>query len=216
MGSISGKLARVRYTAATPTSSTNQAATLAAGGINLTINATGRRRWDPESTLLRVYGASTSAAYDSTSYVVDYPIGRVRFSTAHSTSVTYTVDVPWLATSYLGQTRSWTMETRVDMLDCTAFSTGSSGRQFRSYVPGLSDVSVTLGRLFNSSATGPVMVDRALLDSPFYLELVLNSTDQAGFVCYGRVQTDAFAEDAADLAKETVTFKPTGQVYYTT
>ncbi len=219
MAAISGKLARIRYGALTATSSTNQAATIAAGGINLQINTTSRRRWDPTSTHVHVYGGGSSSTMISPAmYTVDYALGRVRFSTAHSTAPTkaYTLDVPWIATSYLGQAKSWTLNTNVDMLDATAFSTAAAGAAWRTFVPGLADATVTVSRFFDSSSTGPILLDRALLGTPFYLELVLNSTDQAQYVCYGHVQDDQFTENVGDLVAEEVTFKPTGPIYYTT
>lgn len=219
MAAISGKLARIRYGALTATSSTNQAATLSsADNKTLTINTTARRRWDPTSTHVHVYSneVSTGLAVSSSLYTVDHAVGRARFSVASATSFVYTVDVPWLATSYLTQAKAWTLNTNVNMLDCTAFSTASTGRAWRSFVPGLTDATVTVSRFFDSSSTGPIMVDRALLGSPFYLELVLNSTDQAQYVCYGRIESDQFNANVGDLITEEVTFKPTGQVYFTT
>jgi hypothetical protein len=228
MAVISGKLARIRFTAAVPTSSTNQACTLSSnagattGGTNLQITATGRRRWAVESTNIAVYGgASSGHLYSSTEYEVDHGLGRVRFKVAQATAPTkaYTVDVPWLATSFLTLAKSWSLNVNQEMLDVTSFATASSAAaapQFRTFVPGLTDASVSVSRFFNSSSTGPVFIDRALLQSPFYLELILNSTDQAGFVCYGHVQTDQFNADVASLMAEEVTFKPTGPVYFTT
>lgn len=215
MAATQGKLARIRYTAAVPTSSTDQAATLAADGLSVVINATGRRRWDQTvgSSGYAVAKAGTPLA--ASEYTPLYGKGTFQFTTAHTTGA-YTVDVPWLATSYLTQARAWTLNTNVDMLDATAFSTGAAGAAWRSFVPGLSDATVTISRFFNSSSTGPVFLDRALLGSPFYLELILNSTDQAGYVCYGYVQSDQFTEDVGALVAESVTFKPSGPVYYTT
>lgn len=223
MGAISGKIARLGMTAATPTSSTNQAATLAAGGVNLTINATGRRRWDPSSTLagIRVYGTSTSTPYAASLYAVDHAIGRIRFSPAKSTSVTYTLDVPWLASSYIGHSRAWSLETSVDQLDVTAFSTGTDGASYRTFVPGLSQASVTVSRFVvgggtGGESTGPIFVDRQALNSPFYLDLVVNATDQGRYVCYGHVAGIQTNESVGETAVEEITFKPTGAVYWAT
>lgn len=216
MAAISGKLARIRYTAAVPTSSTNQAATLAAGGVTLTINATGRRRWAHEPDNIAVVGATTGTPYAAGGYQIDYGLGRVRFSTAQSTATTYTLDVPWVATSYLGQARSWTLQVDRELLDATGFSTGAAGAKWRTFVPGPADATITVGRFGVDGATGPVVIDRALLNSDFYLELILNSTDQAGYVCYGHVQQDQFTENVGDLVAEQVTFKPSGAIYYTT
>jgi hypothetical protein len=221
MAAISGKLARIRYTAAVATSSTNQACTLSsADDITLTINATGRRRWDPTSTHVHVYGGgSSSTAISSTDYVVDHALGRIRFTTAHTTAPTkaYTMDIPWLATSYLADAKAWSLEVRTDMLEVTSFATQSTGTAlFRSYVPGVADATISISKWFNSSSTGPVFIDRAILGLPFYLELIVNSTDQGGYVCYGNVQTDGMTVDVGGAVAEEVTFKPTGAVYWTT
>lgn len=219
MAAISGKLARIRYSAAVATSSTNQAATLSsADKKTLTINSTARRRWDPTSTHVHVYSneVSTGIAVSPSLYRVDHAVGQIHFDVAGTTSYVVTVDVPWLATSYLTQAKAWTLNTNVDMLDATAFSTSATNAQWRTFVPGLTDATVTVSRFFDSSSTGPIMVDRALLNTPFYLELVLNSTDQAQYVCYGRIQSDQFNADVGALIAEEVTFKPTGQVYFTT
>jgi len=215
MAGISGKLARVRISAATPTSSTDQAATISADKLSVTITATGRRRWDPSvsSSGYAVCLAGTPVA--AAQWTPLYGKGMFQFTTAHTTGV-WTVDVPWFATAYLGQTKGWTLEARTDMLECTAFSTSATKAAWRTYVPGLNDATITLDRFFNSSSTGPVFIDRQALNLPMYVELVLNSTDQAQYVAYGYIQTDQFTEDVVDLAKETVTFKPTGPIWYTT
>jgi hypothetical protein len=227
MPAISGKLARIRFGSLIATTSTNQACTLSScagattGGINLQINTTSRRRWDPtlSSTHYKVYGgATTSTLISSTAYDIDYAIGQVRFHVAKTTAPTkaYTMDVPWLATSYLRQAKAWTLNVNQDMLECTAFSTGAAGAAWHTYVPGLNDATVTVSRFFDSSSTGPIFLDRQLLNQPFYLELVLNSTDQSQYVCYGHVQSDQFTEDIGAVVAESVTFKPTGPVYFTT
>lgn len=221
MSAIQGKIARVGMTAALPTSSTNQAATLAAGGVNLVINATGRRRWAHESSNIVVVGATTGTPYSSTAYEIDYPIGRVRFKTAQSTATTYTLDVPWLATSYIGHTKAWTIDVSVAQNDCTAFSTGASGAAWRTYLPGLTDASVTLSRFVvgggtGSESTGPIMVDRQMLNSDFYLDLVVNATDQGRYVTYGRIAGIQTSVPVDGVGMEQVTFKPSGEVYWTT
>lgn len=224
MAALQGKAARIRYTAAVATSSTNQACTLSSvDKVTLTVNATGRRRWDPTSTHIHVYGGgSSSTAISSTDYVVDYAVGRIRFSTAHTTAPTkaYTLDIPWLATSYLAYAKAFTVTNSVDMLDVTSFSTGTDGAQFRTYLPGLSNTEVTISRFVpggtTSETTAPVFVDRALLNLPFYLELIVNSTDQAGYVGYGYVSGIQGSEQVDTIAAEEISFKVSGALNYTT
>jgi hypothetical protein len=219
MSALSGKIARVGMTAATPTSSTNQAATLAPGGLNLTINATGRRRWAVEPSNIAVFAGATQVA--SSDYVIDYPIGRIRFDAARSTAVTYTLDVPWLATSYIGHTKAWTLDVAVAQNDCTAFSTGTDGAAWRTYLPGLTDANVTLSRYVagggtGGETTGPIMVDRQMLNSDFYLDLIVNATDQSRYVAYGRIAGIQTSVPVDGVGMEQVTFKPSGEVYWTT
>jgi len=225
MAAISGKLARIRIGALVPTFSTNNATngmTSAGAGTTATvllqITTTSRRHWDPASTM-RVYGGgSSSTMISSTAYEREDGLGRVRFKAAMSTAPTkaYTMDVPWLATSYLTQAKAWTLNVNRELLDCTAFSTAAAGAAWRTFIPGLADATVSISRFFNSSSTGPVFLDRQLLNQPFYVELVLNSTDQAQYSCYGYVNSDQFTEDVGGLVTEEITFKPTGPVYFTT
>jgi hypothetical protein len=225
---LSGRLARIRFGASVATSSTAQACTLSSnagattGGTNLQINATGRRRWEQGSTHIHVYGGSSSGhLFTSTEYQVDHGLGRIRFNVAQATAPAkpYTLDIPWLATSFLTQAKAWSLTVNQEMLDVTSFATASSGAaapKWRTFIPGLTDATVSVSRFFNSSSTGPVFLDRKLLDSPFYLELIADSTDQAGFVCYGRVADDQFNADIGSVVAEEVTFKPSGPVYFTT
>lgn len=216
MAAIQGKLARVRYTAATPTSSTDQAATLAADDLSVTINATGRRRWDQTAGSSAFAVALDGTPVGSSEYTILHGKGTFQFSTAHSAG-TWTIDCPWLATSYLGLCQQFGVEQNVDMLDVTGFSTGASGAQWRAFRPGLSDATVTLSKIVDSTgSTGPVMIDRQALNLPFYLELILNSTDQAGYVCYGYVQSDGLNVDVGDRVGENVTFRVSGPMWYTT
>lgn len=217
MAALQGRMARIRYTAATPTSSTNQAATLAAGGVNLTINATGRRRWEQASSNVTVVGATTGTPYAASAYSIDYAIGRVRFATAQSTATTYTLDVPWYATSYLTAAKQFTVNASVDMLDMSCLPAAATGNHWRTFRPGLSEATVTISRFFDSTgATGPVFIDRQALQLPFYLELIQNATDQTGWVGYGYVQSIQGSEQVGGVAAEEVTFKVSGPLYLTT
>ncbi len=61
-----------------------------------------------------------------------------------------------------------------------------------------------------------MFVDRALLNLPFYLELIINSTDQAGYVGYGYVSGIQGSEQVDTIAAEEISFKVSGALNYTT
>ena len=211
-----GRFGRVRITGSTPTSTTDLTATLSSADYrSLTIDDTTRRHWDPNSTLHRVYGATTGAVLTD-AYTIDYVRGRFVFSTDHSTAVAYKVDAGWLPTSCLGVTKAWTLDVTNTLIDATVFNC-TAGQSFRSYIPGMTEGIITLSRLVGTSeSTAPPFIDRQALDSPLYLELMPNATGGDKFECYARIQTDAHTWSVDDLGQEQVTLKVDGPVYFTT
>lgn len=213
---IHGRLGRVRITGSVATTSTNVAATLSSDDDKtLTIANTSQRHWSA-STLPRVYGATTGTELTD-AYTVDRVRGRVVFSTAHSTGVAYKVDIGWLPTSCLAMTRSWSLEVSNSLQDATVFSCSTDETTWREWVPGPNEATVQLGRLISSTeSTSVPFFDRAILDSPLYLELMPNATAGDKFECYAYVQADANSRSIDSLAEENITLKVDGPVYFTT
>lgn len=213
MAAIHGKYGRVRITAATPTSSTDIGADLAAGGVALTIGESTRRHWDRNSSFAIYDGATMILSSD---YTVDWVRGRASFSTARSTAGTYTVDAAWFPTSCLGMTRSWTIDASVDMSDVTVFPC-TTVEGWRAFVPGVGQATIKLGRLWGSSETsGPPFVDRVTVESPLYVELMPNGTAADKWECYARIQGDAWNVNQDGAIAEDVTLIADGPIYWTT
>lgn len=216
MSAISGKKGRVRFASATATNSTNEAATLAAGGVNLTINSTAKSVWDPNSTKPRVYSStSTGTALARDLYEVDYGLGRVRFNPAKSTALTYKVDVDYLSLSYLTGARAYGIEVETKMLDVTCFSTSTADTVWRTFRPGLSGASVSLGRLVSTGDTGPLMYDRLNGVQSLVVELFPDFSTGARYVAITNVARNSVQSNIDGVVEELVNLPVTGPVYYT-
>ena len=215
MAVIHGRFGRVRITAATPTSTTDLAADLSTDGVSVIIADTTRRHWDPNSTLHRVYGATTDAVLTD-AYTVDYVRGRIVFSTAHSTAVTYTVDAGWLPTSCLAVTKSWVLDVSNELIDATVFNC-TAAASYRTFLPGLTDATIQLSRLaVSSESTGPPFIDRLAVHTPLFVELMPNATGGDKWECYARVQSNVHDWRVGELGQENITLKVDGPVYWTT
>jgi len=215
MAAISGKVARIRYTSATATSSTDNAATLAPGGLTLTIDADAKKAWDRDvSTALKVYDGSTLVPTSQYADVA-WPIGQVTLSSARSTGNTYTVDVESFTKNYLCGGRSWSLDVDVDMLDVTSFSCTGGTVQWRSYKPGLSQASVGItGLLSTQYSTGPVWYDRIAADTDVVVELEVGTVGQ--WTGYGIINRDNVTESVDGLTEEAIDLQIDGQIYWTT
>ncbi len=215
MAAISGKAARIKITSATATSSTNNAATLAPGGLVLTINSTAKRHWDPSnSTALVVYAGSTVAP--SSGYDVRWPVGQVVFGAARSTSVTYTIDVESFTSSYVRGGRDWSLDVTVDPLDVTTFSTDGTNTKWKSHKPGLSEASVSISRLSQSSSTATTFFDRIVADTKVIVDLVADLSAGHRYLGYGLITGDGFSDQIDGLAEESVDITIDGAIYYST
>ncbi len=217
MAALTGKVARIKITASTPTSSTDVGATLLSGGFTVTCNVAARRHWNRNTTAVHVYKGGVEQTQALSPYAIDWPVGSIRF-TSHHTTGTYKFDMEWLAASYLGNTQSWGLDVQTDALDVTAFSTGSaaSPQTWRTFVPGLSQATVRLGRLHTEGDTGPLFVDRQALDSDLIVDLIVNATGDERYTGYCRVEGLDLTADVVDLSKENVTLRVDGELYYAT
>jgi hypothetical protein len=216
MAATHGKLARVNISASVATTTTDAVGTLSsADDKTLTIAASSQRHWTQGSTMPRVYGATTNTEIGS--YTVDYVRGIVTFATAHSTATAFKVDYAWYPTSFLGMTRSWSLDASQDMADVTVFSSSTGGTRWRSFAAGLNEGTIQLGRFYASSETSaPPFIDRQSLQSPLYVELLPGGTAGDKFECYARIQGDAWQTGLDGPISENVTLKVDGKLYWTT
>ena len=219
MPALSGKVARIRYTAAGATNSTNEAATLSTDTVTLTIGATAKRHWDSASTLPRVYSStSTGTALSTTKFAVNHAQGKVVFKTAQSSTKTWKVDVAYLVTSYLTGGRNWSLDTETDALDITTFSTLSTANtKWRSFKPGLQKWAAKIDRLISSGDTGPLGYDRlAAASSNLIVELVVSGTGREKYEGRARVHMDNVGVDIDGLITEGLELEGHGALYYST
>jgi len=218
MGALAGRLGRVKLCASTPVKSTGEAATLAAGGLALSIDTRARRHWDRALTstpvVLSASGTSTGVAISSSNYAVDYAAGTVTFATARSTAQVYTLDVNYLTASYLGVTHGWTLDADVNMLENTAFSTTTGATRWRTFTPGLGGGTVSLNRFVQESTASP-FYDLQNAESDLVLELLPSATAGA-YQCSGRVERVGFDTPVDGMPEETVDIRVDGPLSFTT
>lgn len=215
MAEITGKSAKIKYTAVTGTASTGNAATRSTGAGSETgyvqIDAVARRHWD-RATTPTLYLNST--VVPSSNYDVNYVQGKFQWRTGDPSTGTYTIDTTWLAASYLTGGRSWSLDVNVDMHDVTTFSTSTADVTWRTFVPGLSDATMSISRLVSTGDTGPVFYDRLNLPGDVIVEAVTN--DLRRLEAFGFVDGDSWEIDPESLTAESVSIQLDGEVYYST
>ncbi len=216
MAAVTGRVARIRNTSASATNSTNEPADLATDGLTLTINDTDKRHWDRNSTLPNVLIAGATATPVTDAFDVNYVTGTITFATAHSTSAVTTLDVDYLATSYLAGGKSWSVEVNQSPHDVTTFSTTVNDPVWRTYLAGLNDATISIERLFQSDTTAHVFWDTLNSESSnFIVELVV---DDPGDRYEGLVRVASFSPsvEVDGVAEEGVAFQVDGELSYTT
>ena len=211
---ISGKSARIRYTAATATSSTNNAATLSTDGITLTIDSTALRRWNNNnSSALRIFEGATNRTTDIA--VTRWPIGQVVLDQARTTSSTWTIDGETYASSFLIGGKDWSVDVETNLLDQTSFSTSATDAKWRTFKPGLNGASASISR-FAQSSTGPPFTDRIIAGQNVIAEFVVDNSGGERYVGYARVARVSPSVDIDGLAEEGIDLTIDGQLYYST
>jgi len=217
MAAISGKVARIRVTSASATNSTNEAATIAAGGLTLSIDSTAKRHWDRTSTAPAIFASGATGSDISADVAsVNYVQGVVTFSTPHSTSATYTLDVDYLTSSYLAGGRSWSLDIDSAMHDVTAFSTTATDPKWRTYLAGLNGATISIDRLFQANTTAHTFWDA--LNAPSSNLLVELVPDDAGDRYEGFCRVAGFSPsiEVDGVADEGVSLQVDGVLYFTT
>ena len=216
MAALSGKVARIKLASQAITNSTDEAATIAPGGLVLSIDDRAKRHWARSltSTPVVFLAGATAVAVASSNYAVDYAAGTVTFSTARSTAGV-TVDINYHTASFLGLSRGWSLDVDSNMLETTVLSTFSSATaQWRTFTPGLNSATVTLPR-FVENSTAATFYDLQLVANDFVLELI-PSTGAGGWQGYGFVESVAPEADIDGLVEETVDVRVDGPLSYTT
>jgi predicted secreted protein len=217
MAALSGKVAQIRLTAATATSSTDNAATLSTDGVTLTIDSTSLRHWNrASSTHVQVFEAAVNRTTDIAE--INYVQGKVTLDTAHSTGSVWTIDVETHTSSYLGAGREWELNTAIDMRDHTTFSTVSTAdAQWRTMRPGISggDISISRFSLLGDS-TSAAFMDRLELEQDTVVELIGNRATNRKFEAFAYVSDIGYASPVDGDVTEDVTLTVDGAIYQST
>lgn len=224
MGTLSGKVSRVKYTASSPVTSTGEPCTRTTGTTGpgyVQIDSTARRHWDRNSTGFVLYLDGT--AVGSSNYQINHVLGRFEWLTGDpstgSTGVahTYTADVQYVTASYLPGANSWTVDVETALEDDTTFSTTTADLQWRTFVPTLSQASVEISRYVDDRSTvQPIFFDRLNAEQDVIVELWLESTQSGKWEGYAWVDSDAFETPVDGLESETVGLQVDDQLHFST
>ncbi len=209
MAALTGKVARIRITAATPVASTDNAATIATDGVTVSINSTALRHWSVAPTV------AINSTATSDSFTSNLVSGVVTFSTPHSTADVYTLDVSALSGSYLGEGKNWSVQTSVDMRDRTVFSTSTADTAWRTVAPGLAGATVSIERFWGAT-TGPAFFDRIAAGQNTVVELWTDQATRHKLEGFAYVDGDGFTVPVDGDAGESVTLTVDGQLYLST
>ena len=219
MAALTGKAAKVKYTAAAYSTAAAEAFTSLSGTtdrLEFKITDAAKRHWT--TTLPPVVLVNSTAHTD---FVWNPVQGKLSFTgtpltTAEGDAVTETVY--WLTASYLPWTRTWAADIDNDMHDITSFSTTSSNAQWRDFQAGLQGATVDLGRIVpeGPGTTGytPLFFDRLNTDQDVIVELHLGSTFK--LEAYARVSGDGYDVPRDGLQEESVTLTVDGPMYFAT
>ena len=219
MSALTGKVAKVKFTAAAATTSAGEAMTSLSPTTDrflFRITDGTKRHWtrDLDPT---VYVLTTA----HTDFAINYVQGKVTFGTALTTAEgdAVTVDARWLTASYLPATRSWSLDTASDDLDNTTFSTTTGDQLWRTFTPGLSEATVDLGRVVEGGSTAtPIFFDRLNTETDLIVDLVFQPAGGTTwhFEGYAKVSGDNYASPIDALAEESASLKIDGPLYYAT
>jgi hypothetical protein len=211
---ISGKAARIRYTAAAATSSTNNAATLSTDEVTLTINSSALRLWNNNnSSALKIFEGATNRTTDIG--IVRWPRGQLVLDQARSTAATWTIDVETYAASFLTGGKDWSLDVETNLLEDTSFSTSATDSKWRTMTPGLNGASASISR-FAISDTGPPFTDRIIAGQNVIPEFVVDNSGGQRYLGYARVTRVSPSVDIDGLAEEGVDLVIDGPLYYST
>ena len=220
MAAFAGKTSKVKFTAAAATTSTGEAMTSLSGTTDrflFRITDKAKRHWSRDATITPTVYVLTTAHTD---FATNFVQGKVTFGTALTTAEgdAVTVDARYHTASYLPITRSWELTSNVAMLDVTTFSVSSTGQVWRTFTDGLSDATVTLGRINEGGSTAvPVFFDRLNTQTDLVVELIHQPAGTTfKWEAYARVSGDGFDTVIDALVEESVDLQIDGPLYFAT
>jgi len=216
MAVLTGKSAKVKFTAVTPTTAAAEAFTSISATTDrfeFRITDGDKRHWTRSQPPIVLVNSTAH-----TDFVYNPVQGKLTFTgtpltTAESALVTATVY--WVTATYLPWTRDWALDNEADMLETTTFSTSATDVQWRTFTEGLQGGVIDLGRLVPSTgADDPFWFDRLNTNQDVIVELLLNTAGSTHkFEAYARVASDSYDVPRDGLQTESVTLQIDGPLY---
>jgi hypothetical protein len=220
MAAIAGKGAKIRYTSVAGTSSTDNASTITTGVggavSSVQINSTLRRHWDRSSTAIPDLYLNSTLVPTTAIAEINYVQGIFNLNESRTSTGVYTIDCHFLTSSYLSGGQSWAVDFETSMYDTTSFANTATGSvQARTFVPGLTEGSVSINRLASTGGTtGPIFYDRMNLQSDVIVELIASGVSR--YEAYGYVTNINPTAGIDALTVESVDITLDGPLYYST
>jgi len=189
--------ANVYLASGTPVSFTDEAMTNAGDNKTYTITNSAKRFWS------RNYAVTVkkNGGVISSGFTIQYPGGRVVFTTANQPTDTITVSGYYIPVSQIGDGKEWTLDIESDTEDATTF-----GSQWKSFVVTRRGSSGSITHFWND---GSFLSQMASLMG---FELRTDSSKKYQF--YGYFTKDAVNTAADGLVEEPLDFIVDGNVYY--
>ncbi len=222
MAALTGKSAKVKFTAVTPTTAAAEAFTSLSVSTDRTefrITDGTKRHWTRNTPPVVLVNSTAH-----TDFVYNPVQGKLTFTgtpltTAESAQVTATVF--WLTASYLPWTRTWQMDADISMNDVSAFSTSVTDAQWRTFQAGLQGAAIDMGRIVPEApgTTGytPVWFDHLNTGQDVIVELLFNTAGSTfKLEGYAEVSGDGYTVPRDGLEEESVTFTVQGPMFFAT
>jgi hypothetical protein len=142
--------------------------------------------------------------------------GIFNLNESRTSTGVYTIDCHFLTSSYLSGGQSWAVDFETSMYDTTSFANTATGSvQARTFVPGLTEGSVSINRLASTGGTtGPIFYDRMNLQSDVIVELIASGVSR--YEAYGYVTNINPTAGIDALTVESVDITLDGPLYYST
>lgn len=197
MGVYTGYGASIYVASGTPVAFSNEATTASSGYKVYTITNSAKRFWARQYPItVRKNGNIVSAGY-----TLQYPGGKVIFTTANQPTDVITVSGYYIPVSQVGQANEWSLDIDSETTEVTYL-----GTMWKEYVP------------LQIGATGSLK--QWWFDEFFFAQLPnllgfeLNIDSTKAYRFYGYITKDSISVVANGIVEESVNFVADGQVYY--
>jgi len=197
MSVFTGYGANVYLASGTPVAFTDEAMTNAGDNKTYTITNSTKRFWSRATPVTVKKNGSTI----TTGFSVQYPGGKVVFTTANQPTDVITVSGQYIPVSQLGDGREWSLDISDDTQEVTTF-----GSQWKAFVVTRIGSSGSITHFWNDGSF------LSLMGSLMGFELQVTSSNKYQF--YGYFTKDSIKTAADGVIEEPLDFTVDGNVYY--